>query len=96
MLCDEADQVEKQKEDFSLLIMSDGLRLKVIDMFIKDYVVNKTTNAMVLKSKEIVNKQIISSFNNNESKSFTSEANCHTLCLGTAGQTGISYLQCNP
>ena len=59
--------------DFSLLIMNDGIHLKVIDLFMKDYSGKGIAIAIILKAREIFGKKIISSSNTN--KSFTSEAN---------------------
>ncbi|MGF7077711.1 hypothetical protein [Mucilaginibacter sp. UYCu711] len=75
MIWDEKDASEKDKADFSLLIMDDGIRLKVIDLIMKDYEGNGIAPAIIMKAREIFGKPIVSSSNQKSSKSFNSETN---------------------
>jgi hypothetical protein len=73
LIWDEKDCSGKQKADFSLLIMDDGIHLKVIDLFTKDYQCKGIAVSIILKAKEIFGKRIISS--SNTKKNFRGEAN---------------------
>jgi hypothetical protein len=66
---------EKEKADMSLLIMKDGVHLKVIDLMMNDYKGKGIAIAIVLECRNIFRKRIISSSNNSRTKCFTSEAN---------------------
>lgn len=71
---DVKDVPSKTKANYGLLIMNDDLTLKVIDAFMNDYIGQGIAIAMILKSKELFGKTIISSSNKNEYKSFTAES----------------------
>lgn len=73
MIWDDKDKDSKRKADMNLLIMEDGRRLKVIDMFMNDYAGKGIAIGMIRKAKELFGKEIISS--SNKVKSFTGEGN---------------------
>lgn len=72
---DEKDEPQKDKADFSLLIVDDGIHLKVIDLMMKDSQGKGIAPAMILNAKKIFGKRIISSSNKKSAKCFNGEAN---------------------
>ncbi len=75
---DEKATIDKTRANYTLLIMNDGLTLKVIDAFMNDYEGNGIAIAILLKSKELFGKRIISSSNKKEYRSFVGESRWST------------------
>lgn len=69
----EGDKYTYDKYSFLLLIMENGRDLKVIDLYANAYKGRGISIPIILKSKELFNKRIISS--SNKTKIFSGEAN---------------------
>lgn len=69
------NEPRKDKADMSLLVMDDGVHLKVIDLFMKSYAGRGIAPAIILEAQKLFGKRIISSSNSKKYKTFYSEAN---------------------